>query len=54
MARCPNCHRYFLTPPGEEQDHDCPHCGLRPEDVFRRDEEEKEETEGEEDELEEN
>jgi len=34
MARCGRCGNYFGTPLGEGQDHDCPWCGLRPEDVW--------------------
>lgn len=32
MPQCPKCKRVWKTLPGEEQDHDCPHCG----DVFGR------------------
>jgi ribosomal protein S27AE len=27
MATCSRCGATWRTPPGEEQDHDCPRCG---------------------------
>lgn len=27
MAQCPACRHRFRTPEGEENEHDCPHCG---------------------------
>lgn len=27
MPYCNRCHHRWRTLPGEEQDHDCPHCG---------------------------
>jgi len=46
MARCIRCGTHFGTPPGEGQDHECPWCGLRPEDVWPEDEEEAAEAAG--------
>lgn len=46
MAQCINCNRCYREPPGEEGDHDCPCCGLTPEErenFFKDDEEETEE-----------
>jgi hypothetical protein len=28
--KCPRCKRTWRTLEGEEQDHDCPHCGPLP------------------------
>ena len=45
MARCNACGRQFRTPPGEEQDHECPRCGWEPwmEDLYEDEDFEDEE-----------
>ena len=30
MPTCHICKHQFRTPKGEEQDHECPHCGWAP------------------------
>ncbi len=32
--KCPRCKRVFQTLDDEYGEHDCPYCGLRPEDVY--------------------
>jgi hypothetical protein len=32
MSRCCRCKTYYREPEDEQGSHDCPHCGLRPED----------------------
>ena len=35
MSTCIRCHRHYREPADEQGDHDCPGCGLRPEDRSR-------------------
>jgi len=32
MSHCIRCNRHYNEPPDEQGEHDCPHCGLQPED----------------------
>ena len=46
MSRCIRCKKHYREPADEQGDHDCPHCGLRPEERerwFREPDEESEE-----------
>ena len=45
MARCPSCKTRYREPPGEQGDHDCPHCGMWPEDWARWKKESEEDSE---------
>lgn len=38
MAYCPQCRKHFREPEEEQGEHDCPRCGLGPENDKREEE----------------